>query len=194
MMSGVDISLKKDETNSEIDRIPTAVADFDAIIGGGVPRGSVIILKSEVGAGHIEFALTSIAKLILAKEDKEFSDFYLKKSRGFIPEKFFFITISRTKDEILHEVKASFPVDYYNAISRGVIFKDFAASYFRATIIPQSWTGENTGIFRKDKGSDNILEELISFLDTNAQNSMIVLNALTDLVVAKKIELLDLVT
>ncbi|MGC8912456.1 MAG: RAD55 family ATPase [Thermoplasmata archaeon] len=193
-MSGVDISLKKDETNSEIDRIPTAVADFDAIIGGGVPRGSVIILKSEVGAGHIEFALTSIAKLILAKEDKEFSDFYLKKSRGFIPEKFFFITISRTKDEILHEVKASFPVDYYNAISRGVIFKDFAASYFRATIIPQSWTGENTGIFRKDKGSDNILEELISFLDTNAQNSMIVLNALTDLVVAKKIELLDLVT
>lgn len=193
-MSGVDLSVKKEDLNSNLERIPTAVADFDAIIGGGVPRGSLIILKSEMGAGHIEFVITSIAKLILAKEDKEFSDFFLKKSKGFIPEKYLFITISKAKEDILREVKGSFPHDYYEAISKFVIFKDFSAEYFRATVVPPSWAGEETSIFRKEKSSSNVLEELIGFLDMNAPQSLVVLDALTDLVITKKIEFYELVT
>ncbi|MEM3395849.1 MAG: recombinase RecA [Thermoplasmata archaeon] len=194
MMSGVDFSVKKEEINSNSERIPTAVADFDAIIGGGVPRGSLVILKSEMGAGHIEFVITSMAKLILAKEDREYSDFFLKKSKGFLPEKFLFITISRAKEDILREVKGSFPQDYYEAISKSVIFKDFSAEYFRATVVPPAWAGEETSIFRKDKSSGNILGELIEFLDANASQSLVVLDALTDLVITKKIEFYDLVT
>jgi KaiC/GvpD/RAD55 family RecA-like ATPase len=193
-MSGVDISVEKEAQNTEIEKIPTAVADFDAIIGGGVPRGSVVILKSEIGAGHIEFAITSLAKLILAKSDKEFSDFYLKKSNGIMPEKFFFVTISKPKEDILQEVQASFPDEYFNAISKNVNFKDFSADYFRATIVPPSWTGVETSIFSKEKSSGNILEELIAFFDRNGKNSMIVLDSLTDLVVTRNVELLDLVT
>lgn len=194
MMSGADFSVRKDSTNFELERIPTAVADFDAIVGGGVPRGSLIILKSEMGAGHLEFVITSMAKLILAKEHREFSEFFLKKSKCFLPEKFLFITISRAKEDFLREVKGSFPEDYYDAISRGVIFKDFSAEYFRATIVPPSWVGEETSIFRKERSSGNTLEELIKFLDTYGPGSMVVVDALTDLVISKKIEFYDLVT
>ena len=55
-----------DESNWAM-RMPTCVAAFDSIVKGGLPAGSVVLLKGEPGAGHAEFAYTSAARLSLVK-------------------------------------------------------------------------------------------------------------------------------
>ena len=52
-------------------RIPTGVSDFDTMIQGGFPAGSVILLIGDVGAGQREFAYTSASKLAIVKDDPE---------------------------------------------------------------------------------------------------------------------------
>jgi KaiC/GvpD/RAD55 family RecA-like ATPase len=43
-------------------KVPTGVPDFDAIIKGGLPEGSVVLLTGDIGAGQQEFIYTSAYK------------------------------------------------------------------------------------------------------------------------------------
>jgi len=174
--------------------IPTGVADFDSIIKGGFPAGSVILLVGDLGAGQTEFALTSAAKLAMVKERPESAPFLLgagKDSR--LPDEICYITFSRSKDEVLQELEAAFNPDFYEAFERTVQFRDFSSAYFRKTLVPRSWTGESTSLFTSDGPSENVLEGLVNYLEEKAPGSMIVIDSLTDLVVSANIEIADLV-
>ena len=174
--------------------IPTGVADFDSIIKGGFPAGSVILLVGDLGAGQTEFALTSAAKLAMVKERPDSAPFILgagKDSR--LPDKICYITFSRSREEVLAELGAAFNQDFYGAFERTVQFRDFSTAYFRKTLVPRSWTGESTSIFSSDGNNENVLEGLVNYLDEMAPNSMIIIDSLTDLVVSANIEIADLV-
>ena len=174
--------------------IPTGVADFDSIIKGGFPAGSVILLVGDLGAGQTEFALTSAAKLAMVKERPDSAPFILgagKDSR--LPDKICYITFSRSREEVLAELEAAFNQDFYGAFERTVQFRDFSTAYFRKTLVPRSWTGESTSIFSSDGNNENVLEGLVNYLDEMAPNSMIIIDSLTDLVVSANIEIADLV-
>jgi len=174
--------------------IPTGVADFDSIIKGGFPAGSVILLVGDLGAGQTEFALTSAAKLAMVKEKPTSAPFLLgagKDSR--LPDKICYITFSRSREEVLSEMEAAFNPDFYSSFENTVQFKDFSSAYFRKTMVPRSWTGETTSIFQSDGSSENVLEGLVNYLDENAPGSMIIIDSLTDLVVSASIEIADLV-
>lgn len=174
--------------------IPTGVADFDSIIKGGFPAGSVILLVGDLGAGQTEFALTSAAKLAMVKEKPASAPFLLgagKDSR--LPDKICYITFSRSREEVLSEMEAAFNPDFYASFENTVQFKDFSSAYFRKTMVPRSWTGETTSIFQSDGSTENVLEGLVNYLDENAPGSMIVIDSLTDLVVSSNIEIADLV-
>lgn len=175
-------------------RIPTGVADFDSIIKGGMPTGSVVLLLGELGAGQVEFALTSAAKLSLVKEHPESSDYFLGQSAkgNYLPERICYITFSRSKEEILQEISASFNVDFYDAFEKTVVFKDFSSLYFKHSVVPSSWAGERTSVFDQQVDG-NILESLVTFLDENAPNSLVIIDSITDLVVNAKIDIYDLV-
>lgn len=77
--------------------MPTGVADFDSIIKGGLPAGSVVLLLGDVGAGQLEFALTSAAKIGLVMEDPNALEFFLGHAakRSALPEKMSYITFSK---------------------------------------------------------------------------------------------------
>jgi len=174
--------------------IPTGVADFDSIIKGGFPAGSVILLVGDLGAGQTEFALTSAAKLSMVKGRPQSAPFILgagKDSR--LPDKICYITFSRSKEEVLAEVEAAFNPDFHAAFERTVEFKDFSSAYFRKTMVPRSWTGETTSLFSSNSSSENVLEGLVNYLDEKAPGSMIIIDSLTDLVVSSNIEIADLV-
>ncbi len=174
--------------------IPTGVADFDSIIKGGFPAGSVVLLVGDIGAGQTEFALTSAAKLAMVKERPESAGFLLgagKDSR--LPDKICYITFSRSRDEVLAEMQSAFNGDFSGSFERLVKFKDFSSAYFRKTMVPRSWAGEASSIFASGGSSDNVLEELVNYLDENAPGSMIVIDSLTDLVVSANIEITDLI-
>jgi KaiC/GvpD/RAD55 family RecA-like ATPase len=177
-----------------IDRIPTGVADFDSIINGGFPAGSVVLLLGDLGAGHVEFSLTSAAKLSLVKDHPESSEFFLGRSmkNRKLPEKLCYVTFARSEEDILQEISIFFNEDFYEAFRNHVVFKDFSASYFKQTMVPSSWTGE-TSLF-SHKVEDNVLESMVEFLDENAPESLIIIDSITDLVVSSQIEIHDLVS
>jgi KaiC/GvpD/RAD55 family RecA-like ATPase len=185
----------------EVRRVPTGVADFDAIINGGLPEGSLVMLLGDVGAGQNEFVYTSAFKIAVVKEHPHLGAYYLGDFCDFsaLPSKICYITFSRSKEDILREIGISFNRDFYGAISRKMVFKDLSASYFKKTIVPPSWTGpdnpDNGGatLFSGSE-KENVLETIVKFLDENAKDSMVILDSLTDLVVSNMVDIKELVS
>lgn len=184
-------------SEGKLTRMPTGVADFDSIINGGLPAGSVVLLLGDVGAGQLEFALTSAAKLGLVKNYPETSDFFLgHASRDcFLPENISYVTFSKSKDDILQEVKISFNSDYYDSLSRNLLFKDFSEEYFIRSLVPTNWVGDSgkKGLFSTKKSNKELLEELILYLDSNASKSMVIIDSLTDLVLNESIQFSEVI-
>ena len=176
-------------------RVPTGVADFDSIIQGGMPLGSVVLLLGDVGGGGLEFALTSAAKIGIVKEFPDTRNFMLGDAGkgGLLPDKMCYVTFSRSRDDVLREVKMSFNRDFFESLSTNLIFKDFSKDYFMHTVVPTSWVGsDQSGLF-SDKKQDGLLESLVDFLEANAPKSMVIIDSLTDLVVSESVDFQDLV-
>ncbi|MCU0852332.1 MAG: recombinase RecA [Thermoplasmata archaeon] len=176
--------------------MPTGVADFDSIIQGGLPNGSVVLLLGDVGGGGLEFALTSAAKIGIVKEFPDTRTFMLGDAGkgGLLPAKMCYVTFSRSKEDILQDVKLSFNRDFYESLSSNLLFKDFSKDYFVHTVVPTSWLGvDQVGGLFSDKKEDGLLESLVDFLDTNAPGSMVILDSLTDLVVSDRVNFQDVI-
>jgi KaiC/GvpD/RAD55 family RecA-like ATPase len=177
-------------SEGDVRRVPTGVADFDSIIQGGMPVGSVVLLLGDVGGGGLEFALTSAAKIGIVKEFPETRNFMLGDAGrgGLLPERMCYVTFSRSRDDILREVKMSFNKDFYDSLSTTLLFKDFSKGYFMHTVVPTTWVdSDQTGLFSDNK-ENGLLESLVDFLDSNATNSMIIVDSLTDLVVSETVD------
>lgn len=180
-----------------IKKIPTGVADFDSIIKGGLPAGTVVLLSGDAGAGQNEFAYTSAAKLSMVKENPEMGEFLLggEFKNTLIPENICYVTFSRSKEEILNEINTSFSSDYYKTFKQNILFQDFSTQYFKHSIVPSTWTSREPTIFGKGTmKEEGLLESLINFLDEKAPNSLVIIDSLTDLVISSAINMNELVT
>lgn len=178
---------------TRVRKVPTGIADLDSIVDGGFPSGSTILLSGDVGAGMQEYIYTAASKTALVHERPEARRYYLGDhcDGSDLPNQVCYITFSRSKEIILQELATSFNGDYYRAFRDRTLFKDFSSLYFRHSVVPSTWTQEED-LF--DLPSKNILEELVTFLDENAQDSMVVIDSLTDLAVSDLVEMRDLVT
>lgn len=177
-------------------RIPTGVADFDSIMQGGLPAGSVVLLLGDVGGGGHEFALTSAAKIGIVKEFPDTRTFMLGDAgkHGVLPEKMCYITFSRSRNDILQDVKLSFNRDFYESLKTNLLFKDFSRDYFMHTVVPTAWLdSDQSGDLFSDKKQDGLLESLVDFLDGNAPKSMVIMDSLTDLVVSETVDFQDVI-
>jgi KaiC/GvpD/RAD55 family RecA-like ATPase len=183
-------------SEGDVQRIPTGVADFDSIIQGGLPAGSVVLLLGDVGGGGHEFALTSAAKIGIVKEFPDTRSFMLGDAgkNGILPEKMCYITFSRSRNDILQDVRLSFNKDFYESLKSNLLFKDFSKDYFLHTVVPTSWLdSDGTQDIFSDKKKDGLLESLVDFLDVNAPRSMVIMDSLTDLVVSETIPFQDVI-
>ncbi len=178
---------------TRIRKVPTGIADLDSIVEGGFPGGSTILLCGDIGAGMQEYVYTAASKIALVNERPEARHYYLGDhcDDSDLPARVCYITFSRSREIILQELATSFNGDFYRAFRERTVFKDFSSIYFRHSVVPASWTQQEEWF---DLPSTNILEELVTFLDENAQDSMIVIDSLTDLAISDLVEMKDLVT
>jgi len=178
---------------AEVRKVPTGIADLDSIVCGGFPSGSTILLSGDIGAGMQEYVYTAGSKIALVNERPEARHYYLGDhcDDSDLPNQVCYVTFSRSREIILQELATSFNGDYYRAFRDRTIFKDFSSMYFRHSVVPSAWTKEED-IF--DLPSTNILEELVTFLDENAHDSIVVIDSLTDLAISDLVEIRDLVT
>lgn len=177
-------------------KVPTGVADFDAIVKGGLPQGSVVILMGEAGAGQHEFVYTSAFKLATVKEKPYLGESMMGTFCNFegLPEHICYVTFSRSKQDILREIADGFDISFYNILSRKIKFKDLSAHYYKKTLVPPTWTDEgNGGTLFGGTPKESVLEALIQYLDEVPKNSMIVIDSLTDLVLSENIKIPELV-
>jgi KaiC/GvpD/RAD55 family RecA-like ATPase len=174
-------------------KVPTGIADLDSIVNGGFPGGSTILLSGDVGAGMLEYVYTAASKIALVNERPSERRRYLGDhcDGSELPSRVCYVTFSRSREIILQEIATSFNADYFHAFRDRTVFKDFSATYFRHSVVPASWTHQED-VF--DLPSTNLLEELVTFLDENANDSIVVIDSLTDLAISDLVENKDLVT
>jgi len=180
-------------------RVPTGVPDFDYLTGG-VPAGSLVLLLGEAGAGHQEFALTSAVHLMLHYDDPQLHRFYLGSARGpFVyPEGVAYLSTSRSRDQVVNELRGAFTGIYPEVFVRHLSFYDLSPTYFRDTVVPSSWASLPGPILSEARpaagASDGPLRALADALDASGPNNLLVVDSLTDLLVRQGIDANDVLT
>ncbi|MGC8585440.1 MAG: RAD55 family ATPase [Thermoplasmata archaeon] len=164
----------------EILKIPTAVPAFDSIIKGGMPSGSVVLLLGEPGSGHYEFAITSATKTSLAREAPDRRKLILSEidESTYLPNNVLYISTTKSEREIRRNITLSIDEDMQNYILKNLKVKDLSKIYFKKTVVPSNWI-KSASIF--DYSEKDIIEEIINILGSNGEDSIIIIDSLTDL-------------
>jgi KaiC/GvpD/RAD55 family RecA-like ATPase len=159
--------------------VPTGLPTLDPVFGGGVPPGSVILLKGDIGSGKVEFAYTSLINLSLSMPRVEDD-----KSPLIIPAEIRYITVTKMREDILREIADSFAPDLLHNIDQ-VQFDDLSDIYFDSSLVPISWYSDYDDIIermqRRRKVHDNILTTLSDMLSSVPKESLIILDSLTEI-------------
>ena len=182
-------------------RVPTGVPDFDYLTGG-IPAGSLVLLLGEAGAGHQEFALTSAVHLMLHYDDPDLHRFYLGSARGpFVyPEGVAYVSMSRSKEQVLDEVRGSFAGTYPEVLLRHLSFHDLSPTYFRDTVVPSSWATLPGPLLSEPRaappatGADGPLRALADAVEASGPSNLLIVDSLTDLLVRQGIDPNDVLT
>lgn len=158
--------------------MPTGLSTLDPVFGGGVPPGSVILLKGDIGSGKIEFAYTSLIYLSLimlrGSSDKKM----------IIPTDIRYITVTKMREDILREIEQSFSPDLLTNIAH-VHFDDLSDIYFDSSLVPIGWYSDYEDIIermeKRRKIHDSVLSTLADILSDIPKESMVTIDSLTEL-------------
>lgn len=156
-------------------KMPTGIASLDPMMEGGVPPGSLILLLSEIGAGSHEFIYSSILSLSSKRSKIAVSDSIL------MPSVIRYVTFTKMSDDIKREMNLSFYEDLLAGMDE-IQFEDLSQLYFDASVVPLDWYSKSDLVTRfQSRTNREILSELSSTFGPGAQDSLIILDSLTDL-------------
>lgn len=153
-------------------KTPTGITSLDPILNGGVPRGSVILLLGDIGAGSYEFAFSSIVKVLeLMKENKTIPDVQ-------VPEEIRYITFTRVKEDVQQEIRSSFNIEGLDQLIAGIKFDDLSELYFDNSVVPDEWYSHSDIITRLQNrsGKEGLLLQLSNVINDIKPNSLVVLD------------------
>jgi KaiC/GvpD/RAD55 family RecA-like ATPase len=176
-------------------RIPTGVGDFDSV-AGGIPVGSVVLLTGDAGAGHQEFALTSATHLMFSYDAERMHKFYLGSVQGnFVyPAGVTYLSLTRSRDQVVREVEISFEPTHYNSFARHLIFHDLSSIYFSDTIVPRVWAQTAAPLLAQlanstpDAGGSDPLDAIVRAVEQDGNGNVVIVDSLTDLLVRKNLD------
>ncbi|MCI4317430.1 MAG: RAD55 family ATPase [Thermoplasmata archaeon] len=170
--------------------IPTGVPDFDHLTGG-LPAGSVVLLSGEAGSGHQEFALTSSVHLMLHYDDPALHRFFLGSAKGPFqyPRGVVYVSVSRSREQVLREVEGSFEPSYHQVLLRHLKFHDLSPAYFADTVVPTNWSSVPSsllsGVPAATLNGGGPLRAIADSLEGDGEGNLVIVDSLTDLLVRK---------
>ncbi|GAA0646748.1 RAD55 family ATPase [Salarchaeum japonicum] len=171
-------------------RIPFGISRLDDQIGGGAPGGSVVLLAGEAGAGAREFLFTSAVMNGLAYNDTDLFDLHYGDvgPAAELPEEVHYVSFTASGNELHREVSLTMDDDIVDAGLQSVRFEDLSPEFFQLSPVPREWyVGHTRAITElgKDAERRDVIEAFADYLDANAENSLVVVDSLTDLVGAQ---------
>ncbi len=158
--------------------MPTGLSTLDPVFDGGIPPGSVVLLKGDIGSGKIEFAYSSMIHLshLMARESTD--------EKVLIPKEICYITVTKRKESILREIAQSFHEEFLTHIDK-IHFEDLSDIYFDTSLVPISWYSEYDDIIERmtarRKIHDNLLTTLSFTLDDVPNQSLVIIDSLTEI-------------
>ncbi|MDD1728466.1 MAG: RAD55 family ATPase [Methanospirillum sp.] len=158
--------------------MPTGLSTLDPVFGGGVPPGSVILLKGEIGSGKVEFAYTSLINLsqVMARG--------MQEEQILVPVDIRYITVTKMREDILREIRQSFSPDLLMNIDL-VQFDDLSDIYFDSSLVPINWYSDYDDIIermeKRRKVHDSVLSTLADMLSEVPKESLVIIDSLTEL-------------
>jgi KaiC/GvpD/RAD55 family RecA-like ATPase len=180
-------------------RVPTGVPDFDYFMGG-VPAGSVVLLMGDAGAGHAEFAFTSAVQLMLHQEDPNGHAFHLGTAKGpFVyPEGVLYVSFTRSRRQVLNEVRDAFDAIYPEVFARHLTFEDLSAAYFADTSVPSTWAEVPSPLARLGPTLGHApaspLPALAQALEAGGKRTVTIVDSIGDLAIRPGLDGSELVT
>lgn len=182
-------------------RVPTGVADFDSL-SGGFPVGSVVLLLGEAGAGHQEFALTSAAHLMFYLDDLRLRGRLEEATRTRLtyPEAIAYVSLTRSREQVLSELSGSFDGAYREAFERHLRFADLSTPYFADSVVPAQWATQPMPLLTERsaeprfEGGGGPLGAVTRALESHGPRNVVLFDSLTDLLVRKGVATEELLT
>ncbi|WP_136688548.1 RAD55 family ATPase [Halorhabdus amylolytica] len=176
-----------------MERIPFGIQRMDSLVNGGAPRGTVVLLSGESGAGAREFMYTSATINGLASVDPERHDLYYGDlaSDASLPEEIHYVSFTADKSQFEWELAQTLEEDIVEAGLKAITFQDLSTDFFHVSPLPRDWYADRTPSV-KDLRSRTDREGLLSafgdLMSEHAADNLVVIDSLSDLISAAEEE------
>jgi KaiC/GvpD/RAD55 family RecA-like ATPase len=171
-------------------RIPFGVSRLDAIVNGGAPPGSVVLLAGEAGAGSREFMYTSAVMHGLSRADEELFDLHYGElsEDADLPREVHYITFTQGESQLQDEITTAMDPEMAEPALSEVEFVSLSNQYFRVSPVPRNWYAKETASIANLRERSQERETLLSALGTElsrrAPGNLVVIDSLSDLISA----------
>ncbi|MBX0295049.1 RAD55 family ATPase [Haloarcula nitratireducens] len=170
-----------------MERIPFGVRQLDAVVNGGAPAGSVVLLSGEAGAGTREFMHTSAVINGLAEEDGDLFDLHYgsPSADAVVPEAVHYVSFTASGGQLEAEMRLAMDEELLEAGLAGVEFHDLSERYFHVSPVPREWYAEETPTIKDLRARherDDLLGALGEKLSEVAPGNLVLIDSLSDLI------------
>jgi KaiC/GvpD/RAD55 family RecA-like ATPase len=170
-------------------RIPFGVSRFDKVVDGGAPRGTVVLLVGDAGAGAREFMYTSVTMNAVAHEDSDLFELHYGDLHedATLPPEVHYLSFTDDEETVRNEMDYVLDAELVDAATDRIEVRDFSPEYFQLSPVPREWyLGETTALqdLGRGKGRADVLTALGNYLNEHAFDNLVVIDSITDLVAA----------
>ncbi len=171
-----------------MERIPFGINRLDNTIGGGAPRGSVVLLSGEAGAGAREFIYTSAVMNGLAQVEDDLFDLHYGtlEPNTALPDSIHYISFTNERDQIEAEIDMSMDSEIGQRGFEQVDFLSLSQNYFHKSPVPRQWYAEKTtditSLRKRHEDRETLLSALGDAVSERAPGNLVVIDSFSDLI------------
>lgn len=173
-----------------MERIPFGIQRLDSTIDGGAPRGSVVLLSGEAGAGAREFMYTTAIMNGLAKNEDDLFDLHYGDvaSNAALPDSIHYISFTHDKDQLAAEIDMSMDEEVSRRGLGPINFVSLTHNYFHKSPVPRNWYAEETtditSLRKRHEDREELMTSLGDTVSRRAPGSLVIIDSFSDLVAA----------
>lgn len=170
-----------------MERIPFGIEQLDTTIGGGAPRGSVVLLSGEAGAGAREFMYTTAVMNGLAQRGHDLFELHYGDlaPNAYLPDEIHYLSFTSEEDQLHSEIQMVMDNDIVESGLDAVNFLSLSKNYFHVSPVPRDWYAEETtditSLRKRHEDRETVMSALGDELSERAPGSLVVVDSISDL-------------
>jgi KaiC/GvpD/RAD55 family RecA-like ATPase len=172
-----------------MERIPLGIQRLDSLINGGAPRGTVVLLSGESGAGAREFMYTSATMNGLAAGNPELHDLYYGdlSADATLPAEIHYVSFTAGESQFRWELSQTLDDEIVDGALDAITFHDLSTNFFHSSPLPREWYADRTPSvtdLRSRTDQEGLLSAFGDLMSDHAPENLVVVDSLSDLVAA----------